>query len=177
MRGPRAPRLAGCPHIECERKPILPHPRGVNNRWHGKRQIPISMNTFGYLLLFLIFALTAAWLVSEFKCGPGARIFFGLASGLVTCFCVCGLVGITKTFNYNTWYGENSKSLIDETVRQLEAGNTNQVLKAFKQLQENYQPTYENRAKYNLLVSNAVNSMSQPTNSPSPARQKTNSHQ
>jgi hypothetical protein len=123
------------------------------------------MNVLGFLFLFLIVALPIAWLVAEFKCGRTARISWGLACGVFVSFCVAGFIGVTKTFNYNSWYGNNTKCLIDETVRQLEAGNTNLVIKAFKQIQDSYQPTYENRAKYNLLVSNAISSMNQPTNS------------
>jgi hypothetical protein len=124
------------------------------------------MNALGYLLLFLLFALPIAWLVAEFKFSRTTRILLGITSFIWIGFCVAGLIGVTTTFHYNIWYGENTKNLVDESVRQLEAGNTNQVLKAFKQLQDSYQPTYENRAKYNLLVSNAVNSMSQTSNVP-----------
>jgi hypothetical protein len=123
------------------------------------------MNAFGYLLLFLIVALPIVWIVSEYNHGRLARISLGLASMILISLCIAGLDKISYSFNYNSWYGSNTKSLIDETVRQLEAGNTNQVLKALKQLQESYQPTYENRAKYDFLVSNTVSSMNQPTNS------------
>jgi hypothetical protein len=119
------------------------------------------VNALGYLFLFLLFALPIAWLVAEFKFNRTARILLGITSLIWVGICVAGLVGVTTTFRYNIWYGENTKSLIDESIRQLEAGNTNQVLKTFKQLQEKFQPTYENKAKYNLLVSNAVSSMNQ----------------
>jgi len=119
------------------------------------------VNALGYLFLFLLFALPIAWLVAEFKFNRTARILLGITSLIWVGICVTGLVGVTTTFRYNIWYGENTKSLIDESIRQLEAGNTNQVLKTFKQLQEKFQPTYENKAKYNLLVSNAVSSMNQ----------------
>ena len=119
------------------------------------------MNALGYLILFLLFALPIAWLVAEFKFGRTARIIFGLVSLIWVGFCVAALIGVTTTFQYNIWYGNNTKDLIDASVRQLEAGNTNQVLNAFKNIQASYQPTYENHAKYNLLVSNAVAEMSQ----------------
>ena len=80
-------------------------------------------------------------------------------------FGLATLVGMLQEFHYNAWFGENTKKLVDETVQQLEVGNTTNVLSALKQLQEAYQPTYENRAKYNLLVSNAVSSMNQPAHS------------
>jgi hypothetical protein len=123
------------------------------------------MNAFAYFLLFLTVALPIAWLISEFKCRRLARILFGLSVGILTCFCVSAFVGVTTTFRFNTWYGENTKRLVDETIRQLETGNTTNVLNSFKKLQNSYQPTYENRADYNLLVSNAVDNMSQLANS------------
>ena len=120
------------------------------------------MNAIGYLFLFLLVASPIAWLVAEFKWSAGVRIIFGFLSLVLVALCTDGLVGVTTKFNFDIWYGENTKSLIDESVRQLEAGNTNQVLKAFKKLQNDFQPTYENRAKYNLLVSNAVTEMGHP---------------
>jgi hypothetical protein len=124
------------------------------------------MNALGYLFLFLLFALPIAWLIAEFKSGRTTRVFLGIASFIWIGLCVAGLIGVTTTFHYNIWYGETTKGLIDESVRQLGVGNTNQVLKAFKQLQGSFQPTYENKANYNLLVSNAVNSMNQTSNVP-----------
>ena len=117
------------------------------------------MNALGYLFVFLLFVLPIAWLIAEFKFSRTARILLGLASFIWIGLCVAGLVGVTTKFQFDIWYGENTKSLIDESVHQLEAGNTNQVLKTFKQLQEQFQPTYENKARYNLLVSNAISSM------------------
>jgi hypothetical protein len=120
------------------------------------------MNAIGYLFLFLLVASPIAWLVAEFKWSVSVRVTFGFLSLFLVALCMAGLVGVTTKFHFDIWYGENTKSLIDESVRQLEVGNTNQVLKVFKKLQNNFQPTYENRAEYNLLVSNAVTEMSHP---------------
>jgi hypothetical protein len=119
------------------------------------------VNAFGYFLLFLIVAFPIAWAVSEFKWNRKVRLALGIGA-IAMSFGLATLVGMLQEFNYNAWFGENTKKLVDETVQQLEAGNTTNVLGAFKQLQEAYQPTYENRAKYNLLVSNAVSTMNQP---------------
>ena len=122
------------------------------------------MNALGYLFLFLLFILPIAWLIAEFKFNRIARISLGFASFVWIGVCVTGLIGVTTKFQFDIWYGENTKSLIDESVHQLEAGNTSKVLKTFKQLQEQFKPTYENKAEYNLLVSNAVSGM-KPTSS------------
>jgi hypothetical protein len=122
------------------------------------------MNALGYLFLFLLFVLPIAWLIAEFKFNRAARICLGLTSFVWIGMCVAGLVGVTTKFQFDIWYGENTKSLIDESIHQLEAGNTNQVLKTFKQLQEQFKPTYENKAEYNILVSNAVSSMKPASN-------------
>jgi uncharacterized protein YbgA (DUF1722 family) len=122
------------------------------------------MNAFGYFLLFLIIAFPIAWAISEFKGSRKVRLALGVGA-MAMSFGLAALVGMLQQFNYNTWFGEYTKKLVDATVQQLEAGNTTNVLSAFKQLQGAYQPTYENRAKYNLLVSNAVSSMNQPSHS------------
>jgi hypothetical protein len=122
------------------------------------------VNAFGYFLLFLIIAFPIAWAISEFKWSRKVRLALGVGA-IAMSFSLAALVGMLQQFNYNTWFGENTKKLVDTTVQQLEVGNTTNVLSAFKRLQEAYQPTYENRAKYNLLVSNAVRSMNQPSNS------------
>jgi hypothetical protein len=122
------------------------------------------VNAFGYFLLFLIIAFPIAWAVSEFKWNRKIRLALGIGA-LAMSFGLAALVGMLQEFHYNIWFGENTKKLVDTTVQQLEVGKTTNVLNAFKQLQEAYQPTYENRAKYNLLVSNAVSTMNHPIHS------------
>jgi hypothetical protein len=121
------------------------------------------MNALGYLVLSLLLVLPIAWLFAELKLGRTARITLGIISLIWVGFCVAAFIGVTTTFQYNSWYGNTTKDLVDESVRQLEMGNTNQVLRALINLQTNFQPTYENRARYNFLVSNAVLEMSKPT--------------
>ena len=74
----------------------------------------------------------------------------------------CGvayIVGILSQLNYNSWYGEASKDLIDTIVLQLEAGNEARVESSLRKLSEEFQPTYENRANYDDLVKQAVRRM------------------
>jgi hypothetical protein len=114
------------------------------------------MTTLGYLVLMLLLVLPGAWLFAEFKAGRSTRILLGVISFIWVGGCAAGLAGLTTTFRYNVGYGGVTRELIDASVRQLEAGQTDQVLSALKKLQSNFQPTYENRANYELLVSNAV---------------------
>jgi hypothetical protein len=61
--------------------------------------------------------------------------------------------------NSNAWFGRATKELIDAAVVELEAGNGDRVLRWLKDLQGQYSPTYENRARYDLLVQDAVTKM------------------
>jgi hypothetical protein len=69
------------------------------------------------------------------------------------------LAGSLERFNSNAWYGFASKKLIDATITELEAGNKDRVLQSLKVLQNKYSPTYENRARYDELVEEAVAQM------------------
>jgi hypothetical protein len=76
-----------------------------------------------------------------------AAIFTGWATGMLS------------RFNYNAWYGSSSKSLIDETILQIEAGRSKEVARVLRQLSDSYSPTYENRAHYDELTESAVEEM------------------
>jgi hypothetical protein len=108
--------------------------------------------------LVLLIALPVAWLASEFQQRRALRIALGTCC-LVLSFGVAGLAGSLQMFNANAWFGSATKELIDTTVTELEAGNTASVLSALKGLQQRYQPTYENRARYDKLVEEAVREM------------------
>ncbi len=69
------------------------------------------------------------------------------------------LVGHLSEFNYNAWYGGNSKRLIDTTITQIEDGNIDRVMSVLRRLNLDYRPTYENRARYDILVRQAVSQM------------------
>ena len=113
------------------------------------------MSILGYFLLLLVFILPAVWVFSEFKCERKARLLAGSAA-ILTSFAVAALVGILERLNSNSWFGYHTKGLVAATVNNLEAGRNTNVLNALKELQESYHPSYENRAGYGVLVSNAV---------------------
>ena len=117
------------------------------------------MNGLGILLILLIVALPAAWLVAEFKARRSVRIGLGvLALGMVI-FLAYGLGSVLTTFNHNAWFGGATKDLIETSIAQIEDGHLDRVLKAWRGLDAQYQPTYENRAGYKELADATTKAM------------------
>ena len=105
-----------------------------------------------------ILAFPIAWLVSEFKSTRNPRIVLGILAILSACG-VAAVIGGLQRLNYNAWYGLASKELIDTTISQIETGRTDVVLLELKELQKQFQPTYEYRAHYDELVRKTVQEM------------------
>lgn len=113
----------------------------------------------GFLLIaIIIIGLPIAWLVSEFRGGRVLRIALGLlAIGVVaTCW---ALSTIVSRFNYNAWYGGATGDLISTSLHEIEDGNLDRVLRVWRGLDQQYHPTYENRARYKQLVEEATRRM------------------
>jgi len=110
------------------------------------------------ITLFFVVVVPLAWFVSEFRAERGTRLVLGCVS-IALCFGVAFVVASFDRFNSNAWFGFASKELIDAAVTELEAGRSEEVLKSLKALQEQYSPTYENRARYDVLVKAAVERM------------------
>src|SRR4051794_20313355 len=119
------------------------------------------INEFGCFVLILVVVLPFAWLTSEFQHRRWLRVILG-TSAILLSFGVAYLVGSLARLNYNAWYGGATKELIDTTIGELEAGNTDLVLSSLKRLQANYRPTYESRANYDELVSEIAAEMRTP---------------
>jgi hypothetical protein len=60
---------------------------------------------------------------------------------------------------YNDHFGLASSSLIKTTIDELQGGNTDHVIRVLRSLDLQYRPTYENRANYDVLVTDAVDRM------------------
>jgi len=117
------------------------------------------MNLLGILILLVGPLLGIAWLVLEFRGSRPQRIMVGLLA-LVTLTAVASLATlIINQLNYNAWYGFATKGLVDETIRGIEAGRTEMVLRELKSFQQEYQPTYENRARYVPLAEQVTERM------------------
>jgi uncharacterized membrane protein YcjF (UPF0283 family) len=120
-----------------------------------------AINTFGLLVLLSVVITPITWFVSEFQERRWLRLVLG-TSAILLCFGVAFLVGSLERFNSNAWFGLASKELIDTTITELEAGHNDRVLQSLKGLQGQYAPTYENRARYDHLIEQAVKQMQAP---------------
>lgn len=107
------------------------------------------------LIACLTVALPLAWFASEFQDRRWIRLVAGLAT-ISASYLVATGVGALEHLNANAWYGSASKMLVDATVEELERGETERLLAELKTLQEQFQPTYENRARYDELVETFV---------------------
>ncbi len=116
------------------------------------------MSPLGIFILLIVIALPIAWFISEFRWERRTRLVLGCLTILCS-FGVAFIVGLFERMNSNAWFGYASKQLIEATVSELEAGRTNQVLQTYRQLQSEFHPTYENRARYDKLVERAVSEM------------------
>ncbi len=106
-------------------------------------------------ILSLVLMLPLAWFASEFQPRRWVRLLVG-SGAILACFGVAYIVGFTERFNYNAWYGGASQELIKTTISEIEKGHTDKLLVELKRLDQQFQPTYENRAHYDQLVSEFV---------------------
>ncbi len=117
------------------------------------------MSPLGFLLITIIIAVPIAWLVSEFRGGRALRITMGILAIGVMATCLWALSSMLTRFNYNAWYGSATGDFISTSLRQIEDGHLDRVLKVWRGLDQQYRPTYENRAHYNELVEEATTRM------------------
>ena len=106
----------------------------------------------------LAIGVPIAWFASEFQARRWLRLSLGSFAILLS-FGIAALAGSLERFNSNAWFGAASKDLVDVTVAELEAGNRDGVLRSLKKLQQKYQPTYENRARYDFLIKETLAEM------------------
>lgn len=104
------------------------------------------MTELGIFLLLLILLTPIAWFASEFQERRWLRLLLGSAAILLS-FAVAFLAGSLQMLKANAWFGSASQKLVDSTITELEAGNTDRVLSSLKRLQQQYSPTYENRTR------------------------------
>jgi len=114
------------------------------------------MSPLALLLIAIIIALPIAWLVSEFRGNLALRITLGILAIGVMAACIWGLSGLLIRFNYNAWYGGATGDLISTSLKQIEDGHLDRVLKIWRGLDRQYHPTYENRAHYKELIEGAT---------------------
>ena len=117
------------------------------------------MSPPGLFLLAVIVALPIAWLISEFRSGRALRISLGVLALGIGMLCSWALSSVLTRFNYNAWYGSATGDLISTSLQQIEDGHLDRVLKVWRGLDQQYRPTYENRARYRELVDEATSRM------------------
>lgn len=114
------------------------------------------------LIVFLIgilISLPIAWLIAEFYGGRWLRISLGILAIGIVALGTWALNSVLTRFNYNAWYGGATGDLIRTSIKETENGNFDRVLKIWRGLEQQYRPTYENRAQYADLVREATSRM------------------
>jgi hypothetical protein len=117
------------------------------------------MSTLGFLLIAIIICLPIAWLLSEFHDNRTLRITLGILALGVMSTCIWALSSMLIQFNYNAWYGGATGKLLSTSLKQIEDGHFDRVLKIWRGLNQQFHPTYENRARYKDLVEEATQRM------------------
>ena len=104
-----------------------------------------------WVIVIVLAICPLLWLVAEFQPRIWLRIVLGLG-GMAGVFVVSNLLTISRQFEANSYYGFTSKELIESTIDALKNGQSEEVLNELRKLNEEYSPTYENKANYQELV-------------------------
>jgi len=107
-------------------------------------------------IIILAFVLPLGWLISEIKEKIVARRVFGALTIVSSCLIGWG-VGMLQQLNYNAWYGHASKKLLEGVAAALPADSPER--KVLEEGAQKFHPTYENRARYDLLVDSILESL------------------
>ena len=121
----------------------------------------------GILIILAGPALGIAWLILEFKGSRAQRLTCGILALIMLTVVTWFATYVLNQMHYNAWYGFATKELVDETVRGIESGKTAMVLRELKAFQGEYQPTYENKARYVPLVEQTTERMKKENPQPS----------
>ena len=111
------------------------------------------------LILLLVVALPIGWLISEFYDNRTARITLGICA-IAMSFGVAWTVGSLDRLQSNIYFSEATKDLIQNTIVELENDNAATVLTQLRALRDDFRPTYETRADYDVLVDRYIHSIS-----------------
>jgi hypothetical protein len=91
--------------------------------------------------------------------------FGALASAVAIGFAIVTYHSIVNEIEANSYFGFESKRLIEETIQALRDGKSTEVLEHLEAFNAQYQPSYENRANYDTLITEyAENLKSGPAN-------------
>ncbi|QDS98569.1 hypothetical protein [Adhaeretor mobilis] len=111
------------------------------------------------IILLLVVALPIAWFISEFQPSRGLRVVLGVAA-LSMSFGVAWVVGSLERLNLNSLYGAASKDLIENTIVELENGNTDRVIQGMRKLRSGFHPSYETHDDFDKKVDEYLQAIS-----------------
>ena len=118
------------------------------------------MNPLATFILLLVVLFPIGWIIGESKNQPRIRRVCGV--GAFICALLVGVViGLLQQLRYNADYGFSSQKLFEQTVKALKDGRTPEVTEEFENLAEVFHPTYENRADFDDLVTEAARRLEQ----------------
>jgi|688.fasta_scaffold610602_2 hypothetical protein len=107
-------------------------------------------------IIILAIALPIGWLIAEIKGRVVARRIFGALTIVAACLIGWG-VGMLQQLNYNAWYGHASKKLLEGVAASLPTELPER--KILEESAQKFRPTYENRARYDVLVDSILESL------------------
>ncbi len=113
------------------------------------------------VLIAITVCLPIGWLVAEFRAGPLTRRVMGICT-ILWSFSVAALVGMLESFDANVYFTTASKKLLESSVHHLQNGNEQAVAREWALANEQFDSTYESRAKYAEIVDQAVSGMERP---------------
>jgi hypothetical protein len=113
------------------------------------------------LLLCITAALPIAWFIADFKTRPSIRRTLGITA-ILWSFGVASFVGLFQYFDANVYFAVATKDLLTSSVEQLKAGKTAAVIRELSRADDQFDPTYENRARYRQIVDQAIEGMKRP---------------
>ena len=102
-------------------------------------------------ILAIVIVCPIFWFVSEFKAKRPIRLIFGVLS-LLSALLVAFVIGHLEQFNYNVWYGQATSELLEVSITGLHQGQSEVVLEKWKALNQEFQPTYRNKAAKKPLL-------------------------
>jgi hypothetical protein len=116
-------------------------------------------DSFYCILSLCAILLPILWLASEFSRKIWLRLLLGIASMISALVLADNFGDMGGEFRANSYFAKANTRLIGATVSELEHDKSAAVLASLKQLQQHYQPNYENRSHFDELVEAAVKNM------------------
>lgn len=138
----------------------IPPPPGVSNAKEPHHVRPVS-STMANLVLIATTLLPVGWLLADIWGSPAARRTLGVIS-ILWSYVIAYAIGSLKELDSNAYFGSATKDLIECSVQQMQAERSEIVQREWTRINEEYQPTYENRGHYREIVDEAIERMKQP---------------